>query len=65
MTTQGAIVLPVAIRGMIEESAMRRPSMPYNLKLVVDHRHAIAAHLGCAGLVPIGDGRFPDEVDHP
>jgi hypothetical protein len=31
MTTHGAIVLPVAIRGMIEASATRRFSMPARL----------------------------------
>lgn len=29
MTTQGAIVLPMVIRGMIEASAMRNLSIPY------------------------------------
>jgi hypothetical protein len=32
MTTQGAIVLPVVTRGMIEPSAIRRLSMPWTLR---------------------------------
>jgi hypothetical protein len=62
MTTQGAMVLPVVTRGMIEPSAMRRFFDPIDLQLTVYDRHRIAPHFRGARLMVIGGGRIADEV---
>jgi hypothetical protein len=61
MTTQGAMVLPVATRGMIDPSAAQAfDSM--HLKLGVDNRHGIEPHFCRTRLVMISLGRISDEV---
>ena len=47
MITQGAMVLPVVTRGMIDPSAMRRLSTPYTLRL------ASTTHISCRPILAV------------
>src|SRR3981189_373129 len=49
---QGAIVLPVVTRGIMEPSAIRIID-PVNLERAVHHRHRVVSHLGRTRLMPI------------